>query len=120
MGSGRRGRDSVEREAGRCRPSSFTSDRLRCFLIWMLTSARRPPSTIFAREARTSKEGRGEETEEKEGSKCAKTTDERLFPLHEREQADGEEGEPGREHRRGGEDPRQDVGRDRAGRQGQV
>merc|ERR1712083_478183 len=53
-------------------------------------------------EARTSKEGRGEETEEKEGSKCAKTTDERLFPLHEREQADGEEGEPGCEHRRGG------------------
>ena len=32
----------------------------------------------------------------------------------------GEEGEPGRKHRRGGQDPRQDVGRDRPLRQGQV
>merc|ERR1712222_13627 len=53
-------------------------------------------------EARTSKEGGGEEAEEEEGPKCAKATYERLLPLHERDQAHGEEGEPGREHRGGG------------------
>merc|ERR1712012_1381328 len=58
---------------------------------------------------RPPKEGRGEEAEEKEGPKCAKATHECLLPLYERHQTHGEEGEPGRKHRRGGEDPRQDA-----------
>merc|ERR1712014_363879 len=54
---------------------------------------------------RPPKEGRGEEAEEKEGPKCAKATHECLLPLYERHQTHGEEREPGRKHRRGGQDP---------------